>query len=573
MSYRDPGQIQADRSGEIFGQAIAGFGQQVLSFAKSYADQRELAAKQQKAENDRIQRIAYQIEEKAYENANKNYTALQKQSPGLAEQFGPMVTDLLNGKDGKMGAIEAQTILATRSNLTQEDKKYYRDIVQRAKLFQDRVLAGGADIIADLQDLEKIKPQDIGNTHYYAGDNTKEKLTSQYSAYVLSNKEIPGAQTSKNLSVDDKGNPIVSVSTTFDVNSDAGKNLLKDFPELESEVRDGKISFNWEKDIMQLGDGFIRQIPEGLDATQVYQDTGAMTKDGKFTQNMMVGSPVMKRVASGAKGIDNLVEMQYINTPALMQSQTFNAAARAKATAIISYEPGDVKAYMQNTLQLGPNYDYSGFIKKPADEKIRIIQELEKERLIKTKLASYKSRPATAEDVQYINSNAKNIQSGESIAPIKEGEMIYYQETSKGVSEYTGDRESKPTVFQQKIMNAIPTYNMVNRIAELPPMSPVQLADRLTEAAAGDKSFITGQEYVRRALAKEDNVTQEMIEETAKKQGIKLDYIYDANDNTKVFNPANTREYKQRLYALYDLKPEIIAGIQSFSAVGDSIFQ
>jgi len=456
-AYENPAMLQGPNIGKIWGQAAASFGQSIGQGIESAMKQYEQAKKEQKAENARVQRIGYEIEERAYDQANQNYSVLEKQNPGLAEQFQPMVADLLNGtgiagEEGyKMGAIEAQTLLATKSDLGKEEKEYYRNIVQRAKLFQDRVISGGADIISDLTDMEKIKPQDIGNTHYYVGNNAKEKLTSQYSAYVLNNKEIPGATTSKNLGMDNAGNPIVSVSTVFDASSAAGKALLKDFPELESEVKNGQISFKWEKDITKLGDGFIREIPEGIDASQVYQDSGAMTDQGKFTQNMLVGNPVMRREASGAKGIDNLIETQYLNVPGLMQSQTFNAAAKAKATAIISYDPGDLKAYMQNTLELGPKYDYSSFMKKSADEKISILQELEKQKLIKTKFSGYKSRPATAEDVKYINANAKDLQSGESLAPIQEGQMIYYQETSKGTAEYRNpDRPTGAQAFQQE---------------------------------------------------------------------------------------------------------------------------
>jgi hypothetical protein len=445
-AYENPAMIQGPDIGKIWGQAFASLGQSigqgVASGLQQYYSKLEEAKKEQKAENARVQQIGYEIEERAYDQANENYNALKRQNPGLAEQFQPMVANLLNGtgvagEEGyKMGAIEAQTLLATKSNLSKEEKEYYRNIVQRAKLFQDRVISGGADIISDLSDMEKIKPQDIGNTHYYVGNNAKEKLTSQYSAYVLNNKEIPGATTSKNLGIDNDGNPIVSVSTVFDASSTAGKALLKKFPELESEIKNGQISFKWEKDITQLGDGFIREIPAGIDATQVYQDSGAMDDQGKLTQNMLIGNPIMRREASGAKGIDNLIETQYLNVPGLMQSKTFNAAAKAKATAIISYDPGDLKAYMQNTLELGPKYDYSSFMKKSAEEKISILQELEKQKLIKTKFSGYKSRPATAEDVKYINANAKDLQSGESLAPIQEGQMIYYQEEAKGISEY-----------------------------------------------------------------------------------------------------------------------------------------
>ena len=445
MSYRNPGQIQADQSGQIYGQALANLGQSFLSFAQTQAQRREEAAKEQKAENDRLQKIGYEIEEAYYDAANTNYEALKEQSPALSEQFKTMTAQLLDGTGVtgeecyQMGAIEAQTKLATKSDLTKEDRKKYRDIVQKAKAFQTRVIAGGGDIMADLADLEKIKPQDIGNTHFYIGNTAQDRLTSQYSAAVLSNKSVPGAQTSKTLKSDENGMPIVSISTVFDAESKEGKKLLEDFPELKSQVKDGKISFNWERSVDKLGDGFIGEIPKGADAEKTFADSGATDDKGNLTPPMKVGIPQSKRVASDAAGIDNLVTTQYINTAGLQQDKAFNAQINATVQGLISQDPGYLQSYMQNTLKMGPNYDYKEFMKLSADEKTAILTQEESQRVIETRLSGFKKRKATPEDVAYMNENAKRLDGEGNIVPIKKGDLIYYTETIDQVKKYKPD--------------------------------------------------------------------------------------------------------------------------------------
>jgi hypothetical protein len=457
MSYRNPGQIQADQSGQIYGQAMANLGQSFLSFAQGIAAQRKEAAEEQKAENDRLQKIGYEIEEAFYDTANTNYEALKEQSPGLSEQFKTVTAQLLDGvgtegEEGyQMGAIEAQTKLRTQSNLSKEDRKKYRDIVQKAKAFQTRVIAGGGEIMADLEDLEKVKPQDIGNTHFFIGNTKIERRTSQYSAAVLANKPVPGAQTSKTLKSDENGMPIVSVNTVFDAESAEGKKLLEEFPDLESQIKDGKISFTWERSIDKLGDGFIGEIPKGSDPTQLFVDTGAADDNGNLTPPMNIGVPQSKRVASDAAGIDNLITTQYINTPGLEQDSGFQAQINATVQGLISHDPGYLQGYMQNTLKMGPNYDYKGFMKLSADEKTAILTQKETEKAIGTKLSKFKKRKATPEDVAYINENARRLDGEGNIAPIKKGDLIYYTEKVDQVKKYKPDgdssQKSQPTVI------------------------------------------------------------------------------------------------------------------------------
>lgn len=443
-AYSNPGEIQADQSGAIISQALTSLSQNFLSFAQNKAAQQEQAAKEQKEENDRLQKIGYEIEEAYYDAANANYEILQEKNPALTDQFKTMTGQLLDGvgvpgEEGyQMGAIEAQTILATKGDLSKEERQKYRKIVQRAKAFQDRVISGGESIMADLADLEKIKPQDIGNTHFYIGNTLEERLTSEYSAAVLANKPIPGAKTNKTLKSDEDGLPIVSVTTEFDVESDAGKQLLQKFPKLKDKIKDGKISFNWERSVDKLGDGFIGEIPKGADAIKTFADTGATDKQDKLTSQMFIGTPQSRRESSNAAGIDNLITETYINTPGLAQDKIFKAQINATVQGLISNDPGHLQSYMQNTLELGPNFDYEGFMKLSADEKTAFLTAAESDRVIKTRLSGYDKRLATAEDVAYINENARQLSGDGNIIPIKEGDLIYVEKKITQVNKYKG---------------------------------------------------------------------------------------------------------------------------------------
>jgi hypothetical protein len=112
-AYENPQPI-IDRSGEIWGQAIASFGTSIGAGIAQAAAYRAAAKKKQEDEDQRVQAIGYEIEEKTYDQANENYQEVLEKIPSLADQFKTETALLLDG-DGtdENGAIWAQTQLAT----------------------------------------------------------------------------------------------------------------------------------------------------------------------------------------------------------------------------------------------------------------------------------------------------------------------------------------------------------------------------------------------------------------------------------------------------------------------------
>lgn len=465
-AYRNPGMIQGSKAGEIYGQAIASFGASIASGIQQYYAAIEKNAKEQRAENKRIQEIGYKIEEAAWDNANANRKIVQDKSPSLIDQYNDQVKILLDGQgvpgeEGYvMGAIEAQTKLAT-ADLTKEEKQDLRKIVNRAKIFQDNAVSGTGNLLSDFQDQSGIKPGDVGNTHYYVGNNTYDQVTSQYSSYALQNKEIPGAQVSKTLLSDDDGNPIVNVKTVFDVNTAQGKEILKKFPEFQDKVKDGKITFEWQRDINQLGDGFIREIPTSIDVNKTWQESNALDEQGNLTKPMIVGDTQYTRKGTGAAGVDELITAQYINIQGLQQDVTFNAKAQASAEAMVAADMGDLRAYMKHQLNVGPNYDFKEFMSKPADEKVEILKTLELERLIRKKVGNYEVREATQKDVDFFNANAQPLQEGGPQPRLNIGDPVYLLEKSKTVAA----RETSTTAQRRATADAFVVLNNMTKWA------------------------------------------------------------------------------------------------------------
>jgi hypothetical protein len=542
-AYENP-QAIIDRSGEIWGQAFANIGASIGAGISQYYTNKATAKKKQEAEDQRIQAIGYEIEEKTWDEANKNYQKVLEKNPSLADQFKAETALLLDG-DGteeNRGAIWAQTQLATRGNLSREDRKKYRDITQRAGYFQDVVQSGGADIMVDLEDMKNIKPGDIGSTHYYVGDTLMDRLTSQYSSYVLSNQKIPGAETKKSLKPDENGNAIIGVETVFDTTTAAGKKVLTDFPELADQVKDGKLVFNWSRNIKEIGDGFIREIPKGADPTIVWQDSNAMDDKGNLTANMVLPSKIT-RERSGAKGIDQVFTDNIINTQGLKDDSVFQAQIEASVSARIAQDTGDLRSYMKNTLKMGPDYDYSGFMKLPADEKIKILKKEEEDRVIETRLKKYASRSATKEDVAFYNANAKDIQSGEGGITIEEGEQIYFWRKEATMNAEKPASGTPLKDWQTKAIQRIPQYNetaeFVNTIndpeSDLTPIKKSEkIAQELNRYTEG-KNYITGDQYLLRSPEGKGLNFAERSAELSKK-GMSPFNVYNATDQNDFVN-------------------------------------
>ena len=146
MSYRNP-QIIIDRSGEIWGKAIAGFGANVAKGIDAFAavhEQAQAAANRRKESNQ----LALNVSElKENEKINKFVKSLPDKS--MNDQVGQTIREMattglkntvnVNGKDYTLGAIKAQALLKSDPNLDKDTREAYLKIVSGYNQYMDNM--------------------------------------------------------------------------------------------------------------------------------------------------------------------------------------------------------------------------------------------------------------------------------------------------------------------------------------------------------------------------------------------------------------------------------------------------
>lgn len=371
-AYENPTIIR-DRSGEIFGQAIANFGKSIAEGITRAAANRDALRRETEAERKRVQGFEYQIQQKQYKDKNANVKEFTKTGVPLTSQFQTLAGEAMLGvgKPGDenyiMGAIPAATALATDPNLSLDDKRFLQTQIDDSTQFQENMLQYGGQIKAELIPYNELPVQEYGNNFTFAGNTAYEKLGSQIAAAVLSNKEIPYATSTKELKRGKNNEVILTVKSL--VNPDKTQ-LTGEFSDEKLYPRDanGNIEVIWSKDLSK-GVNLINEIEEGIDTLAIAEESNIMT-EGKMNKNQFVGGTTGRLEAGKIKGLPNYKSLllekivdagawQNPNTPA---GQELQPLLKGKAAGFLSLPPDQLQAYMSQRLGLSDKFDLDYFL-------------------------------------------------------------------------------------------------------------------------------------------------------------------------------------------------------------------
>ena len=434
-AYENPAIIR-DTSGQIYGQAIASFGQSIAKGISIYGQKVQEANRKAQEKIERQQRIAYDIEDKAYAQANKNYAELASKDPSLVDQFKKQTELLLRGNGENIGAIKAQTLLATQNDLTQEERQNYRNIVNRAQTFQISAVEGGGKILADLEDQKGILAQDIASTHAWVGSNELEKDTSMLTSYVLGGKKADGLTGSKELVPGENGSMIVKVTSTIDENSNLFKNLDEETKEF---LKNNDYKLEWKKNINELNEGLIDEIPEKADYNQMSITNGFESKEGSITPEYIVGGETgVSKIISNGK----IFDAKYIDVDGFINSQSFQKDMLGKASGYLARGNGQLSSFMTYKMRDG-SFNVNEFKKQTTPQQEQEVVNALIEDFKNTKLSDLEQRKATPQDVKNLKALGKNV---------KVGQPIYVETIGKGKDIPTNDYES---TLGTKIINEV----------------------------------------------------------------------------------------------------------------------
>jgi len=462
MSYRNP-QIILDRSAEFMVQGFQKAGENFLSAFTKYRDrQREAKAAVQKQlqakqlySNKALQQFLKQYDETATASGIKDKSLLEQFKGTAIDQMTTGELFKYKGVDYQIGAIDAQTELALNPNLTSDQRAAYSMIVSNSQQFQRQTLEAAGAVIAGLKPLEDQSPYTIGTKFDFAGTG-KEEFQNMVASNALLNRDAEGVNVNKNFSrvANDNGtyDNIMSISASFDTNSDLWKRMKDMYPELE----DSDANFEWKRNVDKFAEGgslltnlneFDMDTNEALRASQYIDNDNNPTKKG-LIEETIVRTP-QKR---GLKTVQ--VEETHFDPDMLWNDRVYNDAIKAKVDGFMNMPEDQIWKYMQYNLPLP---DSSAAAKEkflnadPASQKAYVADLIKQKDLDRLYGADYKSRVITQEDVDFYRKNGVEIDlQTESGLPT----TIYYKEKATDVTaqieKQIKDREPKELTQDQK---------------------------------------------------------------------------------------------------------------------------
>ncbi len=362
MSYRNP-QVIIDRSGEIWGQAIAGFGKDVARGIDNYAaakeKNQELARKQKEAKqltaNGVSQKFSEGIEQASSMIKDASIQDQFKDTARMMANVGEEIT--VNGKSFKIGAIEAQTELKMNPNLDKDTRDAYSQIVTDFKGYQTGMVSSAGNIISGLDGLANSTTGMIGKTMDYQGQGF-ENTKSQVASYSILGKQMEGVTSKKVLGrvrgEDGKYRNMLTINSSIDTNSKTFKELeaagLISRDDLTFEEGSDVGSFSWERDLAtwgEEGDLIVDIAPEG-DTTESLKIAGFTDDKGNAT-----GLGFNKSVVYSSRGVKGGVERtaeEHFDPDALRDNPAYDAELKGSAAGILALPLDQQIKYISNTL-------------------------------------------------------------------------------------------------------------------------------------------------------------------------------------------------------------------------------
>lgn len=455
MSYRNP-PIIVDRSTDVWGKAIAGFGQQVAQGILSVSEARRKAeaaqAAQARKEALAQQKLTTATRASYMDAARDKYIQIKKNGGlSLAQQFMKQVEIDLNGADGKPGAIDASVQLALNTSLGTDQRKEYNKIVDGAKMYQAEAVSGFANVMSGL-DYAKEKGDDMQTKPggwTYKGGNKKERFSNQLLHYALdtdvmiNDDVIEDRKTYKGKEgeIFVEGITLVPVEQfneggTFAETLDEGE--LKD---VEKVTKGDKVyyKFSSKKDVRQWDGELVTDIPALPDYSKVYQEVNVENDKGSVNTNLV---SEIERTEGGYDVKEKILDIGTIrnNLESVMSGQ---------ASRIMAGSDQEIQAFLTFGLEKG-GMTIKKFNETEQDpsKRVEYIKDALINDSINKKFSSEfgSTRLATVEDVE-------RIKAANPSSRIEVGQEIRFSIDKQ--SKVEPEETSEPTQFEIKVEDAI----------------------------------------------------------------------------------------------------------------------
>ncbi len=289
----------------------------------------------------------------------------------LVKQFQNIQKTLMQGGEGMMGSIEAETLLLTKSNLSREERAKLTNIVDRANANIDRIIEGGGKIMTDVEMIKGYAGTSGPNKGmFWEGKTTQEKIAAQFAGFALADMKQDGVTSTKEATYTEDGN-FVTVKSTLKKNNDIIKGLDLD-QDFITDNGDGTVTFQWQKNLDLWDGNLLNKTEDATDFNKIAEEQNLIGKSGELVDSLR--TRLTPKTQDG-NGYRNVISREFVDIQAL--DSKFQATLQGRAANILGQDnPEAIQAYLEQRLGMG-EVKIDEFLKLPQAKKVEIVTELE----------------------------------------------------------------------------------------------------------------------------------------------------------------------------------------------------
>ena len=457
MSYRNP-KIIIDRSGEVWGKAIADFGrsfaQGMTNFAEIHAKGAAITAKRKESNqlalnlselktNEKINKFVKTLPDNSLSKQVKE-TLMQMSTTGEGNSV------IVDGKQYTESVVKAEALLNSNPNLPKNTREAYLKIVNGFQNYIDTSSKNAASVTVNNSELKPDEPGMISKNFDILGEGG-EGSNNLLTAMAVNDQQAPGVTYDKNIErplnkeTGEYENILVinnrikkdsvlyksweknGLTTNGTINLEGGESTFKN--SFTEELDENGKPTGWMKgteyrrNLDKLGPnglGLIVKIPPQGDPNKALREAGYLKKDSQQESGEgFVADKIMNTRTIEGFGVVDVAE-KHFDAQNLENNKTIQAAYKAEAEKIVRGMPLDQQIkYMSNNLMWGQIQE-AGWAEMVPKDRMALIEKTLMDRDL-TKLMGIgkdkpmKTREAKQSDIDLYAADGKTIELGETI--------------------------------------------------------------------------------------------------------------------------------------------------------------
>jgi len=320
------------------------------------------------------------FEHRQFNTVMDEYSA-KETDKNLIDEVMTIGTQLLEGYEGRMGAIEAKTLLATKSDLTKDQRKQYQRVINESDQYQRNIKRAAGIVAGDVDVITKLNPETIKD-HYWQGDTMEEKMISMFTGNRLAGFGFNDVTFETDLIREKRASGvssnILSVKTKIKRNNKLIKNIAAFQDENKYKVdENGYITLEWKRDLNKWDGGLLEELTATTDYDKINKQTNITKKNGELSAGLEVNLGIDFETLKDGKM--RSIETIWLNKDKMEGAFLNSVDLDGRIAELMTLGPGHLQAYIEQRLKMGAEFDIHKFLKKPPKDQEKELRLMELE--------------------------------------------------------------------------------------------------------------------------------------------------------------------------------------------------